>query len=384
MTGLSKAVAISVAALMFLSAASFAMGDTHPSPAPSVPKIENHDNSIIVSNSKITVWFQDFKPMLHIFYRNQSNNTGFTIDVRGVYELNSTGVPVAVLSTVRAFPDMGDMTQGGMFNYSSGVAVSYDNASQMVNITFNLTSEEFALGPMHLFNVSGGNDNNNAAIAAEDGTMQPVHGIGQGSISVVFHVNESSAHVKFDLFVNKWTWFNNTGDKLALAVAVVGHNIVRDAQGNEPSSAGTQVGDNSQNNNNNQKDSAVANANGNSGANQNNNGNDRINIDQSSFSALGFISWGSSATATYSNGTSATVNVTAKMFNHGFEEAGMTHILFIFSTPAGWNTNYSKLAYDPTVGLDSSMTTMGYTLIVGIAAAAILAGAAVILMIRRR
>jgi hypothetical protein len=384
MTALSKAMAISVAALMFLSAASFAMGDTHPVSAPGMPEIENHDNSIIVSNSKITVWFQGFKPVLHIFYRNQSNNTGFTIAVRGVYELNSTGVPVAVLSTVRAFPEMGDMSESGIFNYSSGVAVTYDNASQMVNITFNLTSEEFALGPLHPFNASGGNDNNNAAVSAEDGMMQPVHGIGQGSISVVFHVNESSAHVKFDLLVHRWTWFNNTGDRLALSVAVVGHNTVSDAQGDQPSSTGTEAGDSSQGNDNSQSGGPVANADGNSGSNQNGNSNDRIDIGQGSFSVLGYISWGSIATATYSNGTSTNAYVTVKMFNHGFEEPGMTHILFIFNVTAGWNTNYSSLTYDPTVGLDSTMTATGYALIGGIAAAAVLAGVAAVLFIRRR
>ncbi|MCL4347381.1 MAG: hypothetical protein M1117_05650 [Candidatus Thermoplasmatota archaeon] len=381
MIGAGKFMAISVAALMLLSAASLAVGDTgHQHPAPNMPEMEIHDHSIIVSNSKITVWFQGFKPMLHIFYRNQSNTTGFTIDVRGVYEINSTGVPVAVLSTVRAFPDMQDMNGAGagIFNYSSGVSVTYDSAAQMVNITFSLTSEEFALSPNQPMPGQGGSDNQNA-IPADDGLMHPSSPVGQGSIAIVFHVNESSAHVKFDLLVNHWTWLNSTGDRLALVVAVVGHQSVRGDQGQEPTSTGTEMKDN-RNNDNSQNGNAVANSNDNS------QGSDSGNsvIIGSSFMQLGYISWGSTATATYSNGTTTPVSVNVTMFSHGIEEAGVTHIWFVFTPPAGWATNYSKLVYDPTAGLSGSLTATSYAVIGGAAAVALLAGISVVLIRRKR
>ncbi len=337
---INRVLAASVVTFVLISGASMAMGESGQGGVhdAGMPVVMSHDNSLIVSNSRVTVQFQGFKPMLHIFYRNDSNTTGFTVDVRGVYELNSTGATVAVLSTVRAFPDLGEMNaSAGIFNYSSGVAITYDNASKMVNITFSLTSEEFSLGPMTMNRAPG--DSSHVQQAGDGGLMHPLKAIGPGSIAITFHINASTAHVKFDLSVSHWTWLNNTGDKLAMVVAVTGHHEIEDSQGNVPTSAGVNAGD--------------SNGNGNHGANQPAKQGDEntISVMQGNFMKLGFVSWGSEANATYGNGTTARANVTVKMFSHGIENDGMAHIWFIFSTPPGWNTNYTKLSYDPTVGL---------------------------------
>ncbi len=340
-----RALAASIVALVLISGASVAMADSVPggSQQGNSPTVATHDNSLIVSNSKMTVEFQGFKPMLHIFYRNDSNTTGFTIGVRGVYELNSSDTPVAVLSTVRAFPDMGEMNgSAGIFNYSSGVAITYDRSSKMVNITFSLTSEEFSLGQMTGSRMPVNSPD--VQQTGESGLMHPMKAIGSGSIAVTFHINESTAHVKFDLSVNHWTWLNSTGDKLALVVAVTGHQSIEDSQGDAPTASGVNVSDRS--NDSNRSSVQVP------------GGHDSISVMQSSFLKLGFVSWGSSATATYSNGTSTTANVTVKMFSHGIEDAGMAHIWFVFSAPVGWNSNYTELSYDPTVGLSGTASVL--------------------------
>ena len=374
-----KVLAASMVALVFVSMASLAMGDNgsvNGNQASGMPTVTSHDNSIIISNSKVTVQFQGFKPMLHIFYRNNSNITGFTVTVRGVYELNSSGTPVAVLSTVRAFPDLAEMNASpGIFNYSSGVALAYDNASQMVNITFMLTSAEFSLGQMPVNRMPGDSLSGQQALPADSGLMQPVRAIGTGSIEIVFHINESTANVKFDLLVNHWTWANSTGDKLALVVAVAGHQTIRGNQGEVPTSTGTSVSDGN-----------------NGGSYQNENqpaqsGQDnRISVMQGNFLKLGFVSWGSEANATYSNGTATLVNVSVKMFSHGIEDDSMAHIWFVFNTPAGWNTNYTKLAYDPTVGMSgtaSALPPVGTVAVAGFIAAAAVIGAGAVVFLRR-
>ncbi len=375
-----RILAMSIVALVLVSGASVALGDGpygggHES---GMPTVTSHENSIIVSNGKIIVQFQGFKPMLHIFYRNNSNTTGFTVDVRGVYELNSSGTPVAVLSTVRAFPDFGEINGStGIFNYSSGVSITYDNSSKMVNITFALTSEEFSLGQM--------NANRTPDYSSMDqqgqwtggiGLMQPMRSVGPGSIAVTFHINESTAHVKFDLSVNKWTWLNNTGDKLALVVAVTGHQTIEDSQGDAPTFSGTNVGDRGNDSNWNPGQAPA--------------GQDSISVmqgTQGSFLKLGFVSWGSTAIATYSNHTTTPLNVSVKMFSHGIEYAGMAHIWFVFTTPAGWNTNYTQLSYDPTVGLSgtaSVVPSVGTVAAAGLIVLAAAVGAGAIIIRRFR
>ncbi len=338
-----RILAASIVAFVLVSGTSVALGASQQGGIHDngMPTVTSHDNSIIVSNSKMIVQFQGFKPMLHIFYRNNSNTTGFTVDVRGVYELNSSGTPVAVLSTVRAFPDFGEMNGTGIFNYSSGVSITYDNASKMVNITFTLTSEEFSLGQMNASRTFFGQQEQRTG---DSGLMQPMRAVGPGSIAVTFHINESTAHVKFDLSVNKWTWLNNTGDKLALVVAVTGHRTIEDNRGDAPTSTGINVGDRG---NDSYRSADYSQAR-----------EDNISVMQGSFLKLGFVSWGSTANATYSNHTTTPVNVTVKMFSHGIEDAGMAHIWFVFNTPAGWNTNYTKLSYDPVVGLSETASVL--------------------------
>jgi hypothetical protein len=342
--------------------------------------VQSDSGKLIVHNSKITIWFQGYKPVLHIFERNASgNSTGFTVAVDGVYELNSTNAPVAVLPMTSAFPQV-ESSGNGFFNYSRGVSVTYNNTSKMLNITFSLTSNELKVLPFY-----ASQDN-----AVPNDMMQMSNMIaGQASVAVVFHVNATTAHVKFDLLVNHWTWVNTTSDRLALSALVMGHQTVRDSSGQDPTDQGTQVNDGNSNNNNQAGDN-VASSSVSSGSTNMQQHEDRINILGANFLSLGYVSWGSEANATYQNHTKTKVSVSVMMFSHGMmeQEYNFTSILFIFNTPAGWQTNYTSLAYDPTIGLTTSSGSaftsdiISYGAVAGVIAAMAAIGA--VFAIRRR
>ncbi len=336
----SKFLALSVASLFLISGTATVLADNGHSGMDHMPMAGNDGNRIVVSNSQMTVWFQGMKPNLHVFLKGQNgNNSGFTVDVKGVYELNSTNVPVASLSTERAFPEEAMST--GVSQYSTSVSIQNDTAANMVNITFNLTANEFTM-------MSKTNDQ------SHDLQWQPTStSPGMASISVVFHVNETSPHVKFDLLVNKWSWVNNTGDKLALITSLESHNSMKAPGGQTPSQGGTGVKDNS------------------------------VDVGSSPFNSQGYISWGPNAVATYSNRSNASLGVTALMMNNGENNSNDAHLWFIFSTPNGWDTNYTRLVYDPTIGIQSSLTPLSYG-IIGVAIAAVAVIGAVVVAKRRK
>lgn len=378
MKGLHRTLAVSIAALVMLSATSFALADggqgNHSQNGTDTPvSVQSDSGKLIVHNSMMTIWFQGYKPVLHVFQRNASgNSTGFTVAVNGVYELNSTNSPVAVLPMTRAFPEV-ENYNNGPFNYSSGVSVQYNNTTKMMNITFSLTSNELKVMPL-LMNQSGAK--------SSDSLQWSNMVLGQASVEVVFHINATTAQVKFDLLVNQWTWANTTSDKLALSTIVSGHQVVRDNSGQSPTDQGTTVGQNdSQQANDHVATSAQpANSRGQ---------DDKVSIMTSNFLSLGYVSWGKEANATYSNGTTAPVNVSVVMFSHGLteEDYNYTSIFFVFNTPSGWNTNYTSLVYDPTIGLASSSGSLTsqvvtYGAIAGVIAAVAAVGAA--FAIRRR
>ncbi len=379
MKGLQRTLALSLAALVMLSATSLALADNGQSSqsqhGKDVPvSVQSDSGKLIVHNSQITIWFQGYKPVLHIFERNASGNTtGFTVGINGVYEINSTNAPVAVLPMNRAFPEMGD--NNGPLNYSSGVSVQYNNTTGMMNITFSLTANELKVMPLGM---------NQSGAKSSDIVQWSGNSIGQASVEVVFHINANTAHVKFDFIVNHWTWANSTSDRLALSAAVIGHQTVKDNQGQSPSDQGTQVGND--NGNGNTKDNTVTATPQNNMAKAN---EDNVSIVGQNFLKLGYVSWGSEANATYANGTTTAVGVSLLMFKHGMTEDDYNYnsLLFVFNTPAGWNTNYTSLVYDPTIGLSASGGSGISEFVTAGAVAGALAAVAAIgaaLVIRRR
>ena len=339
---ISKFLALSVAALFLISGTATVLaenGHTHNG-MDQAPMVGNDGNKIVISNSHMTVWFEGMKPNLHVFLKGQDgNSTGFTVDIKGVYEINRTNVPVAALSTERAFPE--EAMGMGAYNYSTSVSVQYDNASQMVNITFALTANEFTMR-------NSMNEN------SHDSTWQPTSfSPGTASIAIVFHVNETTSHVKFDLLVNKWSWVNTTADRLALITSLESHNSMKSPEGQTQTHNGAKVEGNS------------------------------VDVTNSPFSSQGYISWGQNANATYSNGSKAELTVSALMTNKGENNSNDAHLWLIFNPPSGAATNYTSLVYDPVVGIQSSLTTFSYGLI-GAAIAAVAVVGAVIVAMRRR
>ena len=73
---------------------------------------------------------------------NDDTTVGFTVAIRGVYDLNSSGMPVAFLDLNRPYPVM-DEISGSAFNDISGVSVLYQNVTQTVDVTFTLSANEF-------------------------------------------------------------------------------------------------------------------------------------------------------------------------------------------------------------------------------------------------
>ncbi|MEM3852382.1 MAG: hypothetical protein QXP70_05215, partial [Methanomassiliicoccales archaeon] len=124
---LIKASFVVLSALILLSASGLAAAEGHSpyTDRNQMPIVQQQPERLIVANSHIVVWFQGFKPLLHIFYRGQDGNiTGLTVAVENVFELNSTGAPDAFLPMTRAYPFFGF---GEDFNYNSGLSMSYNN-----------------------------------------------------------------------------------------------------------------------------------------------------------------------------------------------------------------------------------------------------------------
>jgi hypothetical protein len=127
---------------------------------------------------------------------NDDTTVGFTVAIRGVYELNSSGMPVAFLDLNRPYPVM-DEISGSAFNDISGVSVLYQNVTQTVDVTFTLSANEF-LTSKHVYGCN--------STAVKDGSGK-VYGVpGPAQVAVVFHISACTAFVKFDFLVNQWTW----------------------------------------------------------------------------------------------------------------------------------------------------------------------------------
>jgi MYXO-CTERM domain-containing protein len=176
--------------------------------------------------------------------------------------------------------------------------------------------------------------------ANESLTLTMVRAEAQGIVTLVWRINTTSAEVKYDLKVDNWRWAtNSTGHRLVLDMLVVGKNLRNET-----------------------------------GA--------RVTVEDA-----GYISWASTGTVTYPDGTTATANVTAERKGdddkEGKDDEGETgaHLLLAFDAAPG----YSGLDYDPTFGVQSAGTeSRGVPGPAPVMVVGVLAVAAVVAMRRRR
>lgn len=287
------------------------------------------DSRLLVENGNVTVWFQDYRPVVHIFtLADNGTKIGFTVGVKGVFEVDGSNVPVAVLPLNRPYP-VSDMVSDGQFNYTSGVLVTYQESTQTVDVAFNITANEF---------LSGSNMLTCDQTPALDGSGRTADVVGPASVSIVFHISVNTGFVKFDLIVNEWTWVNESGDMLSLAMVIDGHYVTC-ASGQRPSYDGTLVGENRGNDT--QLRYTI----------HNTYYYDSVIIKSTELIDLGYITWAGSATAGYDNGTYTTAAVSTYLYNCSNEDSAAAMLLFVFEVPEGWNTAYSTLYYDPVIGL---------------------------------
>lgn len=171
-------------------------------------------------------------------------------------------------------------------------------------------------------------------------TLTMVRAEAQGIVTLVWHINTTSAEVKYDLKVDNWRWAANaTGHRLVLDMLVIGKNLRNET-----------------------------------GAN--------VSVEDA-----GYISWATTADVAYPDGTTGAANVTAERKGdddkEGKDEEGETgaHLLLVFSAAPG----YKGLSYDPTFGVQSSGTeARGVPAVGPVAVAGVLAVAALVATRRRR
>lgn len=146
--------------------------------------------------------------------------------------------------------------------------------------------------------------------ANESLTLTMTHAEAQGIVTFVWRLNTTSAEVKFDMKVDGWQWAENaTGHRLVLDMLVVGRDL-RNATG-----ANVTVED------------------------------------------AGYISWATTATASYGENDTRTIDVTAhqKRSDDDDDDAdddddgSGTHLLLVFDGAPG----YAALDYDPTFGVQT-------------------------------
>lgn len=337
MNALRSGLAASVGVLLLLSVLPFAAADAGQGEELRLSEgplaIAAEDGRLAVSNANVTVWFQDYRPMVHIFYTGENGtSTGFTVAVRGIYELGEDNMTVALLDLNRPYP-VTNMTSDGPYNHTSSVWGYYQADTQTVDVIFNLTASEFLIDrPFLAFNQTPEFDGN--------GRLDDV--LGPASVSAIFHISADTAIVKFDLIVSQWTWANASGGMLAVALTIDGHEIT-DSFGQRPTVDGTAVGAN-------QAESQQLTYTVHSTYYR-----DSVRILGTELIAMGYLTWADSASVTYENATTATASVAASMYNCSADESAAARIMLVFLVPEGWATNYAALHYDPVIGLGELM-----------------------------
>lgn len=284
---------------------------------------------LVVHNGNVTVWFQEYKPVIHICSpAEEGTNLSFSVALRGIYEIDESNTPVAFLDMFRAYP----LAQNGVSsgnNSTSGVSVVYDQENEAIDVIFTLTADVLLLSP--------GQKEWKGQLPVE-GAAGSIELVGPANVSVIYHVSTDTAFVKFDLIVSHWTWVNTESDRLVLIAAIEGHEVT-DTFGQRPSVDGIPVGEHQGNET--QLLFTV----------HNTYYRDSVRILGSELIDMGYLTWGDEATAIYDNGTVSTVAVTTYLFNCSYCEWASSHIWFIFSVPEGLDANFAALVYDPVIGV---------------------------------
>ncbi len=188
-------------------------------------------------------------------------------------------------------------------------------------------------GSYNKMNLAKRDDWNVQTTEANDSlTLTMVRAESQGILTLTWHINTTSAEVKFDVGIQNWAWKTDaTNHTIVLDMLIVGKNLRNET--------GARV--------------SVGNA--------------------------GYIAWETYADATYADGSTRTLNVTAHQKRSADNDDDEdddgddrgAHLLLAFEGAPG----YTTLDYDPTFGLQSSnvktTSVPGFTpVLIGLAAVA--------------
>ena len=240
-----------------------------------------------LSNDQISIWFHEKKPMLKVFRTGEDGNkSGYMLKIQEIFETDSEGGRKASINLEKSRPQDWIVEER---NETEGIAVS---------LSANL----------------------------------PQQGIysGVGDITLVFHVNATSAEVKFDLIIGYWAWTSANPENAALnlKMLVVGETATKSADNR------AEIGN------------------------------------------KGHVKWESGAECTYGDGTNGALSVEAQVgqgTTNGSASASASHIILKFNGTG----NYTALSYDPTLGVIGTNWNLIIGMVVlasaGIAAVAIYA-----------
>lgn len=199
-------------------------------------------------------------------------------------------------------------------------------------------------GKMNRINLAKSQDWNIQTQETNDSvTLTMVHAEAQGIITLVWHLNKSTAEVKFDTLIDNWRWADNaTGHKLVLDMLVKGKNLKNET------GAKVSVGD------------------------------------------AGYITWATTADATYADGNTTTMNVRAIQKAGGDDDddddddkdddSSGTHLLLVFDGQSG----YDALVYDPSFGVMSAGEPKPVTAVPGFGLIGLFVAGVAAIALRRR
>jgi hypothetical protein len=254
---------------------------------------EHGDGALLLRNDKITIWFQDnpagrSKPVLRVVLTDdEGNKSGYRLELDSLCE-------VAEESKIHTRAVIRDADENGS---------DEDDADDRMELAWEREAKtEFAKVHDGCINLHPARDwdfdlqgTNETLLVTMSNSFR------QGNVTLLFHLEKDDGQVKFDVKVDDWRWIN-TSDRLALKLRVLERGVA-DGEGEE-----------------------------------------KNNLTFSS----GFVSWASTATATYPDGHSEELKVDARVRG----EDGHAKILLVFNGTGG----YSSLDYDPTLGIQSSQS----------------------------
>lgn len=290
-------VGLIVGLMLFASIASVVRADEENDKEDGRPEWhdDDHENKWVLENGKISVWFQEKKPMLKIFKTGEDGNvSGYKVKIKEIFERDVSGDEVASIDLEEARP--------------SDWIIKTENETNGIKISMNANLDQHD----------------------EDG--------GMADVTLIFHINTTSAEVKFDLLVNNWVWQSEDKNNatLALKMKVETEEVDEEKEGEE---------------------------------NENEEGDHE---DKATVGAEGYIKWATTAVA-----DGKTINVTSDLGKDNEDDEGETHITLIFNNSGGC----TSLQYDPTFGVYGGTS---WITVAGIGIAAVVAIVAVAVLLRKK